>query len=217
LLLPGRDGTEEVIEQVVGREYGVEELMEEIMRERSVMQASGGGVTFSGGEPLMQGEFLFHLLRRCREEGLHTALDTNGYGDREVVEQILPYTDLFLWDIKHVNGEKHLWGTSVSTVRILDNLRFILEGGAKVWIRIPIVPGFNFSRGDVSEMIAVLKGMPSGIEKVQLIPYRSSGLAKYRQFDIPQSQEERKPLRASQLNPFRRMFRRAGFAAEVAE
>jgi pyruvate formate lyase activating enzyme len=216
LRLPGRDGSEEVTEQVVGKEFSVDALMKEILQERSVMQASGGGVTFSGGEPLMQGDFLLSLLRRCREAGLHTAVDTNGYGDQEVVAQILPYTDLFLWDIKHVNGEKHLWGTSVSTVRILDNLRFILEGGARVWIRIPIVPGFNFSRGDVSEMITVLKGMPGGIEKVQLIPYRSSGLAKYRQFDIPASPEERKPLRASQLQPFRRMFRRAGFTAEVS-
>jgi pyruvate formate lyase activating enzyme len=207
----GSAGERVVHHETIGREYTPEELMEIILKERGVMTESGGGVTFSGGEPLLQHPFLLTMLKRCREEGLHTAIDTNGYAEREVLESVLPYTDLFLFDFKHADREKHLDFTAVSTKTIIGNLGFLLHAGAKVWIRIPVVPGFNYSRTDMAIMIQTLKGMPEGIEEIQLIPYRKVPAAKYRHLGYENSMGDTPSLKDSQLNQFRRMFRRAGF------
>jgi pyruvate formate lyase activating enzyme len=210
-----KGGAVKVVEHMLGKEYTVEGLMDVMMQEATVMKSSGGGITFSGGEPLLQHDFLLEILKRCKEEGVHTALDTNGYADVEVVEGIIPYTDLFLFDIKHANRDKHLDFTSVSTKKIFENLKLILSAGGTVWVRIPVVPGFNFSRADMGEMIKMLLEMPSGIEKVQLIPYRRSGLAKYRPNGLPNGLTDIPSVNPSRLTPFKRMFKRAGFHTEV--
>jgi len=213
--LPDGQGGFRETEQVIGAEYSIEALMAEILKERNVMIESGGGVTFSGGEPLLQHLFLTEVLKRCKQEGLHTVVDTNGYAETEVMALVARYTDLFLFDIKHADSAKHLDFTAVSTLRIAENLRYLLQQGQRVWIRIPIVPGFNHSRQEVAQMIAMLKDMPDGIEVVQLIPYRQDGMAKYRQFNIPGSMANIPSMNPSQLAPYRRMFRRAGFEVEV--
>lgn len=204
-------GEKVIHQETIGREYTIDELMEIILAERGVMTESGGGVTFSGGEPLLQHPFLLTMLKRCREEGLHTAIDTNGYADREVLEGVLPYTDLFLFDFKHADREKHLDFTAVSTIKIIGNLEYLLQSGAKVWIRIPVIPGFNYNRADMSLMIQTLKGMPEGIEEILLIPYRKIPEAKYRHLGLDHNMGDTPSLKNSQLNQFRRMFRRAGF------
>ncbi len=203
------------VEKTIGREVGVEDLMKEILTERTVMVESGGGVTFSGGEPLLQHPFLLEMLKRCKEEGLHTAVDTNGYAADEAFKAILPYTDLFLIDFKHSDNARHLDFTSVSTVRITENISFLLGAGARVWIRIPVIPGFNFSRVDMSQIIDALRGMPACIEKVELIPYRMVNEEKYRILGIPNTMKGIASLDPSKLRVFKRMFRRAGFNVEV--
>jgi pyruvate formate lyase activating enzyme len=213
--LPDGQGGYKETEEVIGSEYVVESLMREILKERNVMQESGGGVTFSGGEPMLQHRFLSELLMRCKAEGLHTVVDTNGYAEPEVLEAVARDTDLFLFDIKHADSEKHLEFTAVSTRRISENLRYLLQLGKRVWVRIPIVPGFNDSRREVAHIIDYLKGMPQGIEVVQLIPYRQDGMAKYRLFNIPGTMANIPSLHPSHLGPYRRMFRRAGFEVEV--
>lgn len=206
-----KEGNSSVVEHTVGIEYDVESLMETILSEKSVMIETGGGVTFSGGEPLKQHQFLLQVLQRCREEGLHTAIDTNGYADKEVFDKVMPFTDLFLFDIKHTNRQKHLDFTAVSTVKIMDNLEYILTAGAKVWIRIPVVPGFNYSKTDIEQMAHTLKQMPPGIEQVHLIPFRQTASEKYRQLGYNNTMGDTPSMKPSQLNPFKRMFRRAGF------
>lgn len=212
--------TKEVIEkgkdtifekQVIGTVYTVEALMKEILKERLLFQQSDGGVTFSGGEPLYQHRFLVQVLQRCREEGVHTTVDTNGYASTEIFEEVAPLTDLFLFDLKHGNPTKHLEGTAVSNIKILKNLKLILLAGGRVWIRIPVVPGFNYSRTDMRAIILLLKEMPPGIEQVHLIPYRGSAQKKYRLLGYPNGFESSESLRGRALVPFRRMFRRAGF------
>jgi pyruvate formate lyase activating enzyme len=213
--LPDGQGGFHETEQVIGATYDIETLMTEILKERNVMNESGGGVTFSGGEPMLQHLFLTEALKRCKKEGLHTVVDTNGYAETEVMAAVAEFTDLFLFDIKHSDSAKHMEFTAVSTVRIAENLRYLLQNGQRVWIRIPIVPGFNHSRQEVLQIIAFLKNMPDGIEVVQLIPYRQDGMAKYRQFNLTGSMVNIPSLHPSHLGPYCRMFRRAGFEVEV--
>lgn len=204
-------GTMTLVEEIIGKMYTPDTLMNEILKEKAVMRESGGGVTFSGGEPLLQHRFLMPVLERCHAEGIHTTIDTNGYADREVFESVLPLTSLFLFDLKHTDKEKHLDHTSVSTVKILGNLEYLLKAGARVWLRIPVVPGFNYSRNDMSHIISTLRGLPAGIEQVHLIPFRQTASEKYRRLGYHNPMEKVPSMAPAQLNPFRRMFRRAGF------
>lgn len=213
--LPDGEGGFVEKDQLVGVEYDVDRLMTEILKERTVMRESGGGVTFSGGEPMLQHHFLTTLLKRCKAEGLHTVVDTNGYAEPAVMEAVAAYTDLFLFDIKHADSAKHLDYTSVSTLRIAENLRYLLQERKRIWVRIPVVPGFNHSREGMSQILTYLKKMPEGIEVVQLIPYKQNGLAKFRQMGIQVSMQDIPSVKPSQLTPYCRMFRRAGFEVEV--
>jgi pyruvate formate lyase activating enzyme len=211
------EGNTTIVTDTIGTLYTPEQLLEIILSEKGVMQGSGGGVTFSGGEPLMQYKFLLPVLQACHENGIHTAIDTNGYADPEVFEQMIPYTDLFLFDLKHANGQKHLEYTSVSTKKILENLNLILSKGSKVWLRVPVIPGFNQSRDEISEIIRVLKSMPEGIEQVELIPFRRTATEKYDRLGYHNPMEGVPSLNPGRLRPYRRMFRRAGFETLIAE
>ncbi len=129
----------QVTEQI-GKEYSVGELLDIVNRDLVFIEESGGGVTFSGGEPLMQSEFLSEALGLFRQSGIHTAVDTSGQADRRIIDRIIGDTDLFLFDIKHLDPDKHLKYTGVRNGLILDNLTYILSRGKKVNIRIPIIP-----------------------------------------------------------------------------
>jgi len=149
------------------------------------IEESGGGVTFSGGEPLMQAGFLSEALRVFREEGIHTTVDTSGHAKRATIDTILPLTDLFLFDIKHLDPEKHKKYTGVSNEIILDNYNYILEKGKKVIIRIPIIPGFN----DDTEQLEAFRNFVdsqhgANIHRVDLLPYHRIGSSKYRKFKL---------------------------------
>jgi pyruvate formate lyase activating enzyme len=207
----GSDGTFSQTKEIIGKTYTVDELLEVILSEKRLMQKSGGGVTFSGGEPLTQDTFLVPVLKRCREEEIHTTIDTNGYADREVFEAVMPYTNLFLFDLKHTDRAKHQEHTAVGTKKILANLTYLLESGAKVWLRIPIVPGFNHSRREISEIIDDLHKLPPGIEQVHLIPFRQTAADKYRRLGYQNPMQHVPSMMPAQLNPYKRMFRRAGF------
>ncbi len=202
-------------EEVIGKTYTPDELMTEILSEKNVMNGSGGGVTFSGGEPLLQHRFLLEMLKRCRAEGLHTAIDTNGYAEREVFEALMPVTNLWLFDIKHADSEKHLHHTAVSTVRILENLRLLLTSGAEVWLRVPVIPGFNDTCEEMTMIIRVLRGMPVPVSQVQLIPFRQVASEKYTFLGYDNTMSGIPSMHPAQLIPFRRMFRRAGFPTMI--
>jgi pyruvate formate lyase activating enzyme len=164
---------------MVGRRMGVAAAMEEIRRDRTFHDESGGGITFSGGEPLMQFEFLREMLIKCRQEGIHTALDTCGHAPREQLLGAAMLSDLVLYDLKMVDDRKHRKYTGVSNVRILENLRAVSEAHPRIWIRMPVIPGINDGDEDVraaAEFVVNLKG----VQRVCLLPYHSTGEAKGR-------------------------------------
>ena len=164
--------------EICGKEYTVDEVMREILKDKVFYDNSGGGVTFSGGECMLQIDFLEELLRECKKNNVHTAVDTAGHVPFEWFERILPFTDLFLYDVKCFDSEKHKEFTGVSNELILSNLKRLLESGKNVWIRIPIIPEVNDHEAELVAIKSLLSsyGYP---EKVELLPYHAMGEHKY--------------------------------------
>ena len=161
---------------VAGQWMTLEEVMKEVESDSLFYKNSGGGVTLSGGEPLMQWEFALELLKDCKTKAFHTALDTCGYASWEVLDRVLDFTDLVLYDIKHMDAEQHRQGTGKSNKLILDNARRTASK-RRTWLRVPLIPGYNDSAENL-EAIARF-GLEIGAEKVSLLPYHIWGESKY--------------------------------------
>lgn len=159
-----------------GRDVTVDELLPSLLEDRVFYESSGGGVTVSGGECLASFEFLLELLSKLKENGIHTAVDTSGLAPRSSLELILPYTDVFLYDIKAIDEDVHRKCTGVSNSLILDNLLFLDGAGAKIEVRIPYVPGCN--DGEMGKIARFLSGL-CGVKKIRLLPYHSFARSKY--------------------------------------
>lgn len=163
--------------RLVGETVNLEYVMGHILEDRP-FYGQQGGVTFTGGECMLQPEFLAELLKACRAEQIHTAVDTAGDVPWQRLEAILPDTDLFLYDVKLMDEQLHKKYTGVSNRRILDNLRGLLTHGAKVWIRVPVIPGVNDGAGEQKALEAFLRDLPQP-EKVEYLPYHTMGENKY--------------------------------------
>lgn len=162
--------------RICGREYSVDEVMDEVRRDKVFYDNSGGGVTFSGGECMLQIDFLSELTRRCREENIQTAVDTAGNVPWSYIEKVLPYTDMFLFDIKCMDAEKHKEGTGVSNDRILDNLKKLSETDVRILIRIPVIGGYNDSEEEMQAIASFLRTIPH--DAAELLPYHKMGESK---------------------------------------
>jgi len=165
----------------VGKEISSDELMIEIAKDRVFFEESGGGVTFSGGEPLMQSEFLSVLLKECKSLGIHSAVDTSGFTSEDTLNQVVPNVDLFLYDIKLMNDDVHQKYTGVSNQIILKNLIELDQLGKKIIIRIPIVPEIT----DTNENLFAIRGFISSLNNVMeinLLPYHRAGEGKYQKY-----------------------------------
>ena len=163
--------------KLYGKEMTVSEILDEILRDRAFYENSGGGVTFSGGECLLQIDVLEELLKACKAEGIHTAVDTAGHVPYEFFERILPYTDLFLYDVKAFDTEIHKQYTGVGNERILENLAKLLQIGAPIWVRIPTIPTVNANVEEMQKIKAFFDtyGTP---KKIELLPYHAMGEGK---------------------------------------
>lgn len=162
--------------KVCGRRSSTEEVIKEVEKDISFYEFSGGGVTFSGGECMLQIDFLQELLQKCKAKGIHTAVDTAGNVSWKNFEKILPFTDLFLYDLKCYSEELHKKGTEVSNQLILENLKH-LSGQSEIIIRIPIIPGFNTDIAELKRMADFLKTLE--LRDVELLPYHRMGQNKY--------------------------------------
>ena len=159
-----------------GREVTVEELLPRLLEDREFYENSGGGVTLSGGECLLQADFCAALLRALKEEGVHTAVDTCGFVPREAFVKVIPYTDIFLYDFKAFDEDVHVRCTGKSNTKILENLRYLDSLGKKIEIRIPFVPEYNDDQiGKIADFLKDLKN----ITKVRVLPYHNYAGSKY--------------------------------------
>ncbi len=162
-----------------GKRYTVSEVVDRVLRDRPFFERSGGGVTVSGGEPLSQPEFTLALLKALKEQGLHTALDTTGFTRRDVIEKALPYTDLFLLDLKNMDSHAHKAVAGVPSEPILENARRIAAAGGKMQIRVPVIPGFNDSGENLREVGRFVAELGGAVTIVQLLPYHAMGVPKW--------------------------------------
>jgi len=163
--------------QIIGRETTVSEVVAEVERDVIFYDQSGGGVTFSGGEPLMQPDFLLALLNQCRARNIHTAVDTSCYAEPEIVESVAKRADLFLCDLKHMDNEMHERFTGVGNNLILENIRLISQADRKIIIRIPIIPGFNDEAANI-EATGKFAASLSGVGRIEILPFNRGGLEK---------------------------------------
>lgn len=165
-------------EKTVGRDVTVDELMPEILADVNYYRRSGGGVTLSGGECLAQPRFAAALLKACKENGLHTAIESTANAPYETIEEVLPYLDLYLMDIKHMDSAKHKEFTGAGNELILENAKKIAKSGVELIIRTPVVPGFNDTAEEI-RAISRFAATLSGVEEHHLLPYHRLGQDKY--------------------------------------
>jgi pyruvate formate lyase activating enzyme len=201
-------------EETVGREVSVTEVIAEIEKDNIFYDESGGGVTFSGGEPLMQIEFLTQLLTYCKDHQIQTILDTCGYVDWEEMEKIKGNVDLFLYDIKIMNDELHKNYTGVSNLRILSNLEKLVSDGKNVVIRFPVIPGITDTKENIDEVVTFLSTLGS-IEEINLLPYHSLGKRKYIQLKRRDLLEDLEPPTPEALDALSKKFISLGYKVKI--
>jgi pyruvate formate lyase activating enzyme len=198
----------------IGRQAAVAEAMAEIERDVTFYDESGGGVTFSGGEPLMQPEFLLALLQACREKEIHTTLDTSGYAAWETLDRVRPYVNLFLYDVKCIDDELHRQVTGVSNTRILSNLRALAEHGHCIILRVPLVPGVNADAESITALATLATSLP-GVERIDLLPYHQAAAGKYDRLRKPYPLPDALPPPEDTVKMLAEMLRVRGFSVKI--
>lgn len=178
--------------EMVGRIVTADQVMAEVLRDVPFYDQSGGGVTFTGGEPMLQTEFLKETLLLCKAQHLHTTMDTSGRTSWENLYSIMPLVDLFLYDLKLVDESRHLKYTSVSNKLILTNLRKLAEAGAHIIIRMPLIPGINDDDESIALCAATLAKLPA-LEGIEVMPYHEIGIAKYKALGMKYKLENVQP------------------------
>lgn len=166
-------------DKTIGKDVTVSEVLQEVLKDRNYYLRSGGGVTLSGGEALCQPDFTYHLLHACKEEGLHTAMESTAFAKFTVIDRILPVLDQYLMDIKHMNSEKHQLFTGQSNKLVLENAEKIAASGkTELIIRVPVIPTFNHTDAEIAA-IAEFAGSLPGVKEMNLLPYHRLGSDKY--------------------------------------
>ena len=161
----------------IGYESGLDELMDIIKKDEAYYEKTGGGVTFSGGEPTLQYDFLAEALRLCSEKGINTVLDTNGTLEKARLENLLPFIDTVLLDVKHTDRLKHREFTGIDNAAVLETLAF-LPGKANLEVRVPVIPSFNETEAELKDIIETVRA--AGVSRLRLLPYHVFGIGKYR-------------------------------------
>ncbi len=187
-----------------GQEIAATELVNKLKRYRPYFQASGGGVTCSGGEPLMQPAFLSQFLRLCKENDMHTAIDTAGFG-RGNYEEILKYTDLVILDIKHSDEQGYALLSGGNIGELEEFKKALVDAGTKLWLRHVIVPGWTDNPDHLHRMRKVFASF-NNVEKIELLPYHKLGAAKYEKMGLKYQLEGTKPLGKERLVNINEMF-----------
>ncbi len=164
--------------ELAGREASVDEVMEEIMKDKVFFENSKGGMTISGGEPLNQPDFTTEVFRRAKENGIHTSLDTSGYAAWSVIEKVIEHVDMVLYDIKQMDSERHKEYTGVPNELIIENLKKLDTKGIPIWVRIPNIPGINDGEDNFRRIGELLSGLKH-LERVDILRYHKLAESKY--------------------------------------
>lgn len=199
--------------QIAGHWMSVEEVVAAVLKDQIFYDQSGGGVTVSGGEPLMQAEFVEALLADCRRKGIRTALDTCGYAQTETMRRVSERVDLFLYDLKLMDRSRHKIFTGVPNDLILRNLRMLAESGRAVIVRVPVIPGVNADPGNIKALSAFLASL--GLREIDLLPYHKIGSDKYQRLNLPYKMEGVNPPTEAELQEIADRLRGNGFKVRI--
>jgi len=200
--------------ELFGYEISVPELVKELKKDEIFYEQSGGGITISGGEPLMQIEFLTELLKQCKYYQYHTALDTTGYAAYEDFEKIYDLIDLFLYDLKIMDDSEHLKYTGVSNRQILDNLKKLSDKGDKLVIRIPLIPDITDTEKNLKAIADFLLAQKS-INKISVLPYNELSEDKFKRFDLEKKVGNLKRQSGVEIEEKSRLFTQCGFDVKI--
>jgi pyruvate formate lyase activating enzyme len=196
----------------VGLSLTVEEILKEIEKDVPFYQNSGGGVTFSGGEPLVQWQFLRAVSQRCREKNIHVAIETTGCAPWEILDKVLDYVDLALSDIKQLDPDIHARTVGVGNKLILENFPRTARK-VKTWLRVPVIPGFNDTLDFIRRLGEFCRG--TGVERVSLLPYHSWGESKYARLGKEYTLKGVKPLTEEDLQGLKNSLESYGLSTTV--
>jgi pyruvate formate lyase activating enzyme len=171
--------------EVIGHPYTLDELIRELLKDQAFYNTSKGGITFSGGEPMLQADFLGRALERCRQEGLHVALDTSGAVSWDRYKPVLPLVDLVLFDLKIMDPRVHQSATGLPNDIILENARLISAEGKPMWIRTPVIPGYTNDLENIRSIGGFIQEVLPTVQRWDLLAYTHLGQPKYRRLDLP--------------------------------
>ncbi len=190
---------------IFGKEMEVDEVLEIVKRDKIYYQSSGGGLTVSGGEPLMQPSFVFNLFKRCKEEGINTCLDSCGFGNSEDLKKMLTVVDWVLFDMKHMSPDVHKKFTGKGNELILENAGIVASSGVRMVCRIPLIPGVNDTAENIKGTAEFLKGLGSDIP-VEILPYHRLGKPKFEALGRSYLMKEIEPSSREHVEEVRRAF-----------
>lgn len=198
---------------IVGKDMEVEKVFKEVLKDRVFYEESKGGVTFSGGEPLTQVDFLVDILKKLKAERIHTAVDTCGYVSFENFEKVMDYTDVFLYDLKIADEKKHLEYTGVSNKIIIENLQKLSNSGAQINIRMILVDGVNTSDEDIEKAVEILKSI--NVSHINILPYHNISTHKYKKLGLKYEESGMKVPSNARMEEIKKSFENKGYKVVV--
>ncbi|MCD4735326.1 MAG: glycyl-radical enzyme activating protein [Bacteroidales bacterium] len=207
---------EKLCGKTIGKFWSADELMKELEKDRVFYEESGGGITFSGGEPLMQFEFVKEMLEICKEKGISPAIDTSGYANKSVFRSLHGLTDMYLYDIKLINPADHLKHTGISNYKILKNLEYLIDTGENVRIRIPLIPGITSTEKNVTDIIGFINNLKKQPE-TDLLPYHPYRQKKDRVIKNNETNKNQEELTEKTKEKILTKFTKAGLKANILQ
>lgn len=208
------DGKEFKKEETVGYKILVEDLFKTIQGDKIFFEESGGGVTFSGGEPLMQADFLYETLKLCKNNKIHTCVDTTGFASLKTIEKIAELTDCFLYDIKLIDNYLHYNYTKTPVFEIIENLKWLDQNNKNVILRFPVIPGITDTEKNISEIKLLLKSLKN-IKLIDLLPYHNISNGKYNRFKMENKMKDTNPLSDEDMLKLKSEFESLGFKVGI--
>lgn len=200
--------------KIAGQEVTDQEVLKEIEKDRIFFEESDGGLTCSGGEPMMQPDFLISLLENSKKKGIHTAVDTSGYASFDILDRVRKNTDFFLYDIKIMDDKKHKKFTGVSNRIILENLKKLSKSGTQIAVRIPVVPGINDDEKNIREIAGYLLSLKN-IRQINLLPMHRGGSEKYKRLGKETMPQALKPPSEGKIERIQEILTDYGFLVKT--
>jgi pyruvate formate lyase activating enzyme len=200
---------------ILGWETTAKQLLEEVEKDRAFFDESNGGVTFTGGEPMMQADFVAETAQLFKRNDLHLALDTTAYAKQEKFRRVVDKMDLILFDLKHMNDEKHFEFTGVGNQLIMRNLEYLIEEGKEILIRYPMMPGLNDDKKNLDEMLNYLKSKKS-LNRIHLLPYHKIAAGKYKRLEMENKMKGIEEPNHKRVQEVKKYLETGGFEVVIA-